>query len=133
MRLRRRWLPLILPILLLPVLCGADRADLLDVDKVVKSGLKTITAGKGRAHIVYLAGPECEGRASGERGADVAAKYLEEQLKEFGLEPGGDHGGWRQNFPVNAGPFPGQRPKVQRPTGSQTTSNVVGVTSATST
>jgi len=125
-RLRRILAPVLL-LTFLPLLVQARDADVADLDKVVKEGVKLITAKEARAHIVYLAGPKCEGRASGEPGCDVAAAYLVERMKELGLEPGGDNGTYLQKFTVRAGPFPGQRPKSQRPTGPQPTNNVIGI------
>jgi len=125
-RLRRILAPVLL-LLLLPLLVHARDADVADLEKVIDRGVKVITAKEARAHIVYLAGPKCEGRASGEPGCDVAAAYLAEQMKEIGLEPAGDDGTWFQKFDVRAGPFPGQRPKTERPTGPHPTSNVIGI------
>jgi len=123
----RRILAPILFLTFLPLLVHARDADVADLDRIVKQGVKVITAKEARAHIVFLAGPKCEGRASGEPGCDVAAAYLVERMMELGLEPGGDGMTYLQKFDVRAGPFPGQRPKTQRPTGVQPTSNVIGI------
>lgn len=45
-----------------------------------------------RAHITYLASDKLEGRRTGTNGAQEAAKYVAEEFKRYGLEPGGD--GW---------------------------------------
>ncbi|MEN8150460.1 MAG: M20/M25/M40 family metallo-hydrolase [Planctomycetota bacterium] len=123
----RRALPLLLTLFLLPLPVLARDADVDDLGKVLKQGVKDITSKDARKHIVYLAGPECEGRASGEPGCDVAAEYLAKKLGEMGLVPGGDGETFRQKFHVNAGPFRGQRPKDERPTGRQPTYNVIGI------
>jgi hypothetical protein len=127
MRRLRRIFPTVLALLLVPLLVHARDAEVADLERVVRDGVKAITAKEARAHIVYLAGPECEGRASGEPGCDVAAAYLAEQMKEMGLEPGGDGETYLQEFTLTAGPFRGQRPKTERPTGKQPTSNVIGI------
>src|SRR5258708_4803320 len=51
----------------------------------------------------YLAGPECNGRRTGEPGAEKAAEYLEGQLKTIGVQPLPGLKGYRQEFPVTRG------------------------------
>jgi hypothetical protein len=52
-----------------------------------KSGLKSITIEELETHLGYLASDELEGRATGEPGLNLAAKYLAEQAARIGLEP----------------------------------------------
>jgi hypothetical protein len=52
-----------------------------------KSGFKSITIEELEAHLTYLASDKLEGRATGEPGLDLAAKYLAEQAARIGLEP----------------------------------------------
>ena len=52
-----------------------------------KSGFKSITIEELETHLTYLASDEMEGRATGEPGLDLAAKYLAEQAARIGLEP----------------------------------------------
>lgn len=40
-----------------------------------------------RAHMAFLADPLLEGRGTGQRGGDLAVKYLEAQLRALGLKP----------------------------------------------
>lgn len=40
-----------------------------------------------RAHLAFLADPLLEGRGTGQRGGDLAVKYLEAQLRALGLKP----------------------------------------------
>jgi hypothetical protein len=49
-----------------------------------------------RAHVEFLADDLLEGRDTGTRGHEVAARYVASQFQAFGLEPGGDDGGWFQ-------------------------------------
>lgn len=56
------------------------------------------------AHVDYLASPELEGRGVGTAGLDLAADYIEEKFRQYGLLPGGDDGGYRQRFTVPSGP-----------------------------
>lgn len=55
-------------------------------------GMATIDRRSAEAHIGFLASDELEGREAGCRGSQVAARYLESQLRQLGLEPwnGGD-------------------------------------------
>jgi hypothetical protein len=66
----------ILSLLLLSASVGAQKA-----------GLKSITAKELETHLTYLASDELEGRATGEPGLDLAARYLAEQADRIGLEP----------------------------------------------
>jgi len=47
----------------------------------------TITAAELKEHVMYLAGPECEGRETGEKGQKVAAKYLAGFFEDLGIPP----------------------------------------------
>ena len=52
------------------------------------------------AHTKGLASDEFEGRGPGTPGEDRTVKYLEEQLKAMGLEPGNPDGTYVQNVPL---------------------------------
>ena len=56
----------------------------------------TFTAERVRAHVAYLADDRLEGRDTGSRGYDLAAKYVSDQFASFGLKPAGDNGTWYQ-------------------------------------
>ena len=45
-----------------------------------------------------LADDDMEGREAGTRGYDRAAQYVSDRFAQIGLQPGGDEGGWLQNF-----------------------------------
>ncbi|MFZ9060917.1 MAG: M28 family metallopeptidase [Steroidobacteraceae bacterium] len=49
-----------------------------------------------RAHVGFLADDLLEGRATGSRGYDIAARYVAAQLESYGIEPAGQEGGWLQ-------------------------------------
>jgi hypothetical protein len=55
------------------------------------------------SHISYLAQDELGGRDSGEPGLEVAAEYIANRFREYGLEPAGDRGGYFQHFHVPFG------------------------------
>ncbi len=48
-----------------------------------------------RAHLAFLADDVLEGRGTGQRGGELAVRYLETQLQALGLKPVGE-GGYRQ-------------------------------------
>jgi len=52
-----------------------------------KSGFKSITIEELETHLTYLASDELKGRATGEPGLDMAARYLAEQASRIGLKP----------------------------------------------
>jgi len=49
-----------------------------------------------RAHMAFLADDLLEGRATGSRGYDIAARYVAAQMELMGLKPAGSAGGWLQ-------------------------------------
>jgi hypothetical protein len=56
-----------------------------------------------RAHMTFLADDALEGRATGSRGYDLAARYVAAQLASYGLEPGGTQGTYLQSVPLRSG------------------------------
>jgi hypothetical protein len=52
-----------------------------------------------RAHVEFLAHDLLEGRATGERGYDIAAEYVASRFRALGLKPGGENGSWYQMVP----------------------------------
>src|SRR4029453_3228370 len=53
-----------------------------------------------RAHMRFLADDFLEGRATGTRGFDLAARYVASHLELFGLKPAGDAGTYFQRVPI---------------------------------
>ncbi len=49
-----------------------------------------------RAHVAFLSDDLLEGRATGSRGYDIAAKYVATQMALIGLKPAGTGGDWLQ-------------------------------------
>lgn len=64
------------------------------------AGGHTITAGAIEAHIRFLADDLLEGRDTGERGYDIAARYVESHFRLLGLEPGASDGGYHEPVPL---------------------------------
>lgn len=62
-----------------------------------------ITAADLRATVHYIASDELEGRMTGTKGTQLAARYVADYFKGIGLKPLGDQGGYFQEFPFIAG------------------------------
>jgi hypothetical protein len=63
------------------------------------AGIAQIRPEALRAHMAFLADDLLEGRGTGTRGYEIAARYVAAQLATAGLEPGGN-GGWFQQVPM---------------------------------
>ena len=74
-----------------------------------------ITTGEIDGHLRFLSSDLLEGRATGSRGYDIAARYVSSQFEALGLKPGGKDG-WYQD--------------VQFVTASADPSRVSGLTSS---
>jgi Zn-dependent M28 family amino/carboxypeptidase len=53
-----------------------------------------------RAHVKFLADDLLEGRGTGQRGGEIAAKYIATQFELYGLKPAGDNGSYMQKVPL---------------------------------
>jgi len=60
--------------------------------------LAAVSARRIAARIQFLADDLLEGRGTGARGSEIAARYIAAQYAEDGLEPAGDAGTYLQNF-----------------------------------
>src|SRR5580704_9289254 len=60
------------------------------------AAMRGIDAEHIRAHVRFLADDLLEGRGTGTRGGDVAAKYIAAQFALYGLKPAGDNGSYLQ-------------------------------------
>ncbi|HYC77315.1 MAG TPA: M28 family peptidase [Planctomycetota bacterium] len=58
----------------------------------VAAGFESISVEDCKTWLAFLAGPECEGRGTGQDGYQKAADYVAERFREFGLKPVGDKG-----------------------------------------
>ena len=58
-------------------------------------------AARMKKDLVFLAGPECEGRGVGTIGLDKAADYIATAFKAAGLKPGAKDGTYFQPFSIN--------------------------------
>lgn len=64
------------------------------------SGDPVITAEAIEAHIRFLADDLMEGRDTGSRGYDIAARYVESHFRLLGLEPGAADGSYHEPVPL---------------------------------
>ena len=62
--------------------------------------LESITPEELLEHIRTLSSDEFEGRGPGSKGEDLTIKYLQDQFKQMGLEPGNPDGTYLQNVPM---------------------------------
>jgi hypothetical protein len=62
------------------------------------AAMRSIDAEHIRAHVRFLADDLLEGRGTGARGGDIAAKYIATQFALDGLKPAGDDGGYLQKI-----------------------------------
>lgn len=53
-----------------------------------------------RAHVEFLADDRLEGRDTGSRGHEIAARYVASNFRQLGLEPAGTNGGWFIDVPL---------------------------------
>ncbi len=82
-------------------ICGAwaaapDLGRELALPAGVAVSMRGIDAERIRAHVRFLADDLLEGRGTGSRGGDIAAKYIATQFALDGLKPAGDNGGYLQ-------------------------------------
>src|SRR5258708_18476221 len=71
--------------------CAAsDPAADLRLPVNVAAAMRSIDAERIRAHVRFLADDLLEGRGTGARGGDIAAKYIATQFALDGLKPAGD-------------------------------------------
>jgi len=89
LRLRR------LPVLLLLPLFSAAQS----IPDPPAAALAAIRPAAIRAHMAFLADDLLEGRGTGTRGYDIAARYVQSQFEQLGLKPAGVNGGYLQPVP----------------------------------
>ena len=92
----------LLAVLVGPQALFAQFAGTIPPPSEYKAGWDTITTELARKHLSYLAGPECQGRGTGQPGYQKAAEYVADQFKALGLIPIGDNGTYFQGVPFNS-------------------------------
>ncbi|HWS69269.1 MAG TPA: M28 family peptidase [Steroidobacteraceae bacterium] len=73
-----------------------DPAVELGLPAEAAAAMGSIDAERIRAHVKFLADDLLEGRGTGTRGGDIAAKYIAAQFALYGLKPAGDDGTYLQ-------------------------------------
>jgi Zn-dependent M28 family amino/carboxypeptidase len=73
-----------------------DVAGELGLPANVAASMKGIDRERIRAHVRFLSDDLLEGRGTGARGGDIAAKYIAAQFALYGLKPAGDDGDYLQ-------------------------------------
>ena len=64
-----------------------------------RAAMKELKKEPFRAHMAFLADDLLEGRGTGQRGHEVAARYVAAQFEAMGLQPAGKDGTWYQRVP----------------------------------
>ena len=84
-----------------------------------------ISAERFRAHVAFLADDLLEGRETGTRGHEIAARYIATQFDLMGLKPGGENGGWLQSVGLAEIGLAGASPTlvITAPSGAKTYEN----------
>lgn len=88
-----------------------------------------ITAGDIETHIRYLAQDSLRGRQAGTPGEALAARYIADHFRQFGLQPLGEDSTYYQQFTVNMATLnnPHSADSVTVPEGERIARNVVGM------
>jgi Peptidase family M28 len=96
-----RLFPIVLFAMLAPIAVGqADaKSQKQPVPGSARAGLKVCDRCI-RAHEEFLASDALQGRGSGTHDELVAATYIASQLRQYGIEPAGDNGGYIQRVPT---------------------------------
>ena len=66
----------------------------------LQTGMQQLTKDRFRAHTAFLADDLLEGRGTGARGHEVAARYIAAQFEALGLKPAGDRSTFYQRVPL---------------------------------
>lgn len=66
----------------------------------VLAAARSITPREIQSHVTFLADDLLEGRDTGSRGHEIAARYVATRLMDAGVEPAGTDGSWYQQVPL---------------------------------
>jgi hypothetical protein len=82
-----------------------------------------------RTHIGYLAQASLGGREAGTAGEAMAARYIADYFRQFGMQPAGDDSTWYQQFTVNKSVMnnPHQTDSTNFPDKERIARNVAGI------
>jgi len=68
----------------------------LSVSAIAQDAAPVFTPEGVRAHVDFLSDDLLEGRDTGSRGHEIAARYVATRFEALGLKPGGENGSWYQ-------------------------------------
>ena len=80
---------------------ASDPAAELGLPADVAAAMHRIDAEHIREHVRFLSDDLLEGRGTGARGGDIAARYIATQFALDGLKPAGDDGGYLQKVELD--------------------------------
>src|SRR5687768_12972549 len=89
---------LFVPALLVALLSAAPNAQ----QRPARGGADAITEADLRQWLTYIASDELQGRATYSEGLGLAAGYIADHLKEWGVKPAGDNGTFFQTVKVQS-------------------------------
>ncbi|MET0753662.1 MAG: hypothetical protein ABWZ66_09835, partial [Pyrinomonadaceae bacterium] len=72
-----------------------------------------ITAQQLKNYLEFIASDELEGRDTPSRGLDIAAMYIADHLKAWGIKPAGDSGTYFQKFPLKRSKIDAQNVRLE--------------------
>lgn len=107
-RTRRLRLPLTALVLCILVAAPAARAQ---GPATAREGRTPVRVDDLRATLSVLAADSLEGRRTGTRGAAIAARFIADEMRKHGLEPGGDDG-YLQRVPLARATLPDGRERL---------------------
>lgn len=90
---------LVLPILLIPG-CLAFGQAASPIPPDARVGIEELRKEPFHAHMAFLADDLLEGRGTGKRGHEIAARYVAAQFEAMGLKPAGVDGTYYQRVPL---------------------------------
>jgi hypothetical protein len=93
----RHLLPLV--ILLIPARWAFGQTD-SPIPPGARAALEELRKEPFRAHLAFLADDLLEGRGTGQRGHEIAARYVASQFEAMGLKPAGNDGSYYQRVPL---------------------------------
>jgi hypothetical protein len=80
----------------------AARVGASDTADEAEAGMEAIRPEAIRADMRFLADDLLEGRGTGTRGHEIAAKFIASEFEGMGLEPAGEHGTYFQSVPLRS-------------------------------
>src|SRR5579872_733272 len=90
----------LIPACLLVSACVSLGQDTASMPPEVQTAMQELRKEPFRAHMAFLADDLLEGRGTGKRGHEIAARYVGAQFEAMGLQPAGVNGTYYQRVPL---------------------------------